>query len=301
MRFYYGHSIAIGKSVSIIFYIDVTGTDGELEIGRRSAFIGETTEKVAITALEEVTIGDKAYKKVAISVAPNALDAVVMLRYVRPDGLYGSTYEYKIKDYIDATIALTPDDVFTEEVINLVKAFNEYAKNANKVVYGEGNPEEITDVNETNFATDYDVQWSPNERNEQTGYIRLEKTFENISFVFDDTLKIKVNFAITGVSSEFKFYVNGKEVKSTITESGYHAVEAEVNSSELDNEITVTVTHISGAELTLRTSAVAVAKRMYMSNNATNDEKNLMKSIYKYNAAVEAYIASVEADDGAQA
>ncbi len=299
----YGHSIAIGKSVSIMFYLDITGNDGELEIGRRSAFIGETTEKIALSELEDVTIGDKTYKKVVIAVGPNAVDSLVMLRYVRPDGLYGSSYEYKVKDYIDATVELTPDEVFTEEIINLVKAFNEYAKNANKVVYGEGNPDKIpdTDVNESNFTSDYDVQWSSNEKNEQSGYIRLEKTFENISFSFGETLKIKVNFAITGVSSEFKFYVNGEEIKSYITENGYHAVEAEVNSCELDKEITVTVTHISGAELTLRTSAVAVAKRMYMSNNATDDEQNLMKSIYKYNAAVEAYLASLEADEDVEA
>lgn len=297
----YGHSIKISKSVSIIFYLDVTGNDGSLEIGRRSAFIGETTEKIALSELEEVTVGDKTYKKVAIAVAPNALDAVVMLRYVRPDGLYGSSYEYKVKDYIDATIGLTPDETFTEEVINLVKAFNEYAENANKVVYGEGTPDKIVDVNETNFTTDYDVQWSSNAKNEQSGYIRLEKTYENISFGFGETLKIKVNFAITGVSSDFKFYVNGEEVKSYITENGYHAVEAEINSCELDKEITVTVTHIGGAELALRTSAVAVAKRMYMSNNATDDEQNLMKAIYKYNAAVEAYLDSLEADENAEA
>ncbi len=300
----YGHSIALGKSVSIIFYLDVSGTEGELEIGRRSAFAGDTTVKIPVTELEEVTIEGTAYKKVALSVAPNATDAIVMLRYIRPDGFYGSTYEYKVSDYVNTVKGLTPDAVFTEEVINLVKAFEAYTNNVNKVAYGEGAPDEIEDseveveINGEKVAlpSDYDIRWEDNEINAQRNYIRLENTFENVSFSFGETLNIKVNFALTGVPSDFKFYANGKEVKGRINERGYYSVEAEVNAAELDKEITVTVVHRSGAELTFRTSAIAVAKNIFISESTTAEEKNLVKAIYKYHEAVEAFLAPANAE-----
>ncbi len=305
----YGYSISLGKSVNVIFYLDVTGTEGEIEIGRRSAFIGETTVKTPITELEQVTVGEKTYRKVAISVAPNATDSVVKIRYVRADGHYGSSYEYKIEDYIKYVAGLsTPDEVFTEEVINLVKAFDEYTKNVNKLVYGEGNPTEIEDSeleaeidgDKVLFPSDCDIRWEFIENNTQSTYIWLENTSENITFSFGEAMNIKVNFVPGTVPSEFKFYVNGEEVKAQLTENGLLAVEAEVNASELDKEITITAMHKSGFGISLKTSAVAVARNQWVSNNATDNEslmkKNLMRAIYKYNEAVEAFLASVEAE-----
>ena len=213
-----------------------------------------------------------------------------MIRYIRPDGFTGSEYVYKVQEYIDAVIAHEEDDVINAEVKALINTFNEYAKNINKVTRGEGTPAEITDVNDTNFVVQNSVSYNINAKNEQTGYIKLERTYDNLMFEFGEVLKFKVNFTLTGVSSDFKFYINGEEVKASITDTGYFCVETEINVCDFDKALEIKVTHAGGSELVLNTSALGVAKRMLMSNTSTADEKNLMKAIYKFYTAAVAYV-----------
>ena len=289
-----GHSISIGKNVTIIYYLDITGAEGELEIGRRSEFIGETTAKIKLSELKEVTVGEKTYKTISISVAPNAVDSIVKIRYVRADGTFGTSYEYKVQEYIDQVVQLEADEIegFTEDIIALVEAFDMYAKNVNKVLYDIGDSADIKieDVNETTFETDNEVIWDVNDIAYKTNYIDLVKTYENISFEFGETLKLKVNFVLGAVPSDFTIRINGEEVKGTLASDGYYRVETEIHAGELDKLIVITVAHKGGAELNLKTSALGFAKRMLMSTTSTDDEKNLMKAIYKYNEAIEAYL-----------
>lgn len=285
----YGHSISLGENVTVKFYFDVTGTEGAFEIGRRSAFIAETTTKVNITELEDVTVGDKTYKVVSVTVPAHAVDSVVIVRYVRPDGFAGSSYEYNVQEYITGVSAHAVDETFTQKIIDLVKAYDVFAKNVKKVVYSEGAPAKITDINEMNFNTNHAVSFSYNDKNVETGSIRIENTYENLSFDFGESLKIKLNFTLVGVSSDFKFYVNGEETTATyLTMSGRYCVEAEFDISNLDEEIIIKVTHENGSECLFNTSALACAKRMFMSNTSTDDEQNLMKAVYKLSVAVDA-------------
>ncbi len=292
----YGHSLVIGENISIVFYLDITGTEGQIEVGRRSEFINETTTKVNISELEDVTIDEKTYKKISVSVAPNAVNAVVTVRYIRPDGTEGSSYNYQTQKYIDEVIKDGVTGEFSQEVIDLVKAFDAYAKNVNKVIYNDGEPDDISGVDEITFESNYSVKYSYNQKNAETNYIRLEKTYENIYFNFTDAMVLKVNFTLTGVSSDFKFYVNGEEVKGVLTAAGYHCVEVVVKASDIDELIEIKVVHAGGSEFTLSTSALAFAKRKFMSSSATDAEKNLMKAIYMYNKAIVSFLAEDAAE-----
>lgn len=290
----YGYSLTIGEELKINIYLDIEeNADGTLQVGRRSEFIVGTVKGYKISEVTDETVDGKALKKVSVSIPAHATDFVVMVRYIKADGSYGSTYEYTADDYVKAVDAHVTDDVFTDEVKALVKAFGVYAENVNEVLHGDVAPDPITDITEKDFKDVGQVNWSENEKNISSKNITLEKTYENIRFAFEDVLKLKVSFTISGVSSDFKFYVNGEEVKPSVS-GKYYTVEAEIDASKLGENVEFKVTHTNGAELTLNVSALSYAKRTLMSNDATDAEKNLAKAIYKYSTAINAYLGSLE-------
>ena len=193
-------------------------------------------------------------------------------------------WRYSIQTYIDRTRETSSDPLLLA-VVNAMSNFGSLAQtyfhyNEANCAPVEGNPASVT----LEDLAPYEAK------------LTLGKaqgvTYAGSSLVLRSGTVIRHYFTVDeGEVTDYTFKIGSKVVTPTLTDDGWMIEIPDVYARYLDNMYTVTVTGSGGRVLTLKYSALSYAYKV-VQNNEDADLVTLVKAMYLYNRAAEAYFSS---------
>ena len=233
---------------------------------------------IALTAKQ---MNDKVTLKVF-----NGEDAVVPLyRHSNGEDVTETGYVYSVQDYIQKTLENPEAD---EKLKALVQAMSDYGSLAQ--VQFEYNLENLAEVKgDLNSVTAKTVAAYAPVVTEGTA---TGVTFKGPSLVLKTQTALRLYFELAeGEIGDYTFKVGTKTKTPTETADGWMIEIPNISAKDLDKVYTVKVTSGDGTVLTLKVSALSYVYNTL--NSETSDAKlvNLVKGVYLYNQAANAYFA----------
>ena len=233
---------------------------------------------IALTAKQ---MNDKVTLKVF-----NGEDAVVPLyRHSNGEDVTETGYVYSVQDYIQKTLENPEAD---EKLKALVQAMSDYGSLAQ--VQFEYNLENLAEVKgDLNSVTAETVAAYAPVVTEGTA---TGVTFKGPSLVLKTQTALRLYFELAeGEIGDYTFKVGTKTKTPTETADGWMIEIPNISAKDLDKVYTVKVTSGDGTVLTLKVSALSYVYNTL--NSETSDAKlvNLVKGVYLYNQAANAYFA----------
>ena len=110
-------------------------------------------------------------------------------------------------------------------------------------------------------------------------------SFYGASLVLRNKIAVRYYFTVTGDVNSYTFTVNGTEYEPVLKDNLYYIEVADINPQDLDDSITVMVNN------TLSVSYSPMNYIVRMSTKGSDNLKALMKALYNYHLAAEAYTA----------
>ena len=110
-------------------------------------------------------------------------------------------------------------------------------------------------------------------------------SFYGASLLFRNKIAVRYYFTVTGDVNSYTFTVNGTEYEPVLKDNLYYIEVADINPQDLDDSITVMVNN------TLSVSYSPMNYIVRMSTKGSDNLKALMKALYNYHLAAEAYTA----------
>ena len=114
-------------------------------------------------------------------------------------------------------------------------------------------------------------------------------SFYGASLVFESKIAVRMYFMADSLEG-YTFTTNGSSLTATQKEEGLYYIEiAGINPQELDAQVTVVVTDANGNELAVSYGPMNYIVRM--NEKGSDSLKALLKALYNYYLAAEAYSA----------
>ena len=211
--------------------------------------------------------------KVTLKVFNGADEVVPLYRHSNGEDVTETGYVYSVQDYIQKTLE-NPES--PEELKALVQAMSDYGSLA-QVQFGY-NLETLESV----------AKYAP----KVTEGAATGVTFKGPSLVLKTETALRLYFELAeGEIGDYTFKVGTKTKTPTETADGWMIEIPNISAKDLDKVYTVKVTSGDGTVLTLKVSALSYVYNTL--NSETSDAKlvNLVKGVYLYNQAANAYFA----------
>ncbi len=288
----YGNSLILGTDVRVVFYLDLDAEkiDGlSIEIGRETDFASGNTVKTPVSELKTLTTSGKKYYKAEFGVPGKDLSDIIKVRIVKADGTVGTEYTYSAKSYIDTIKNKETSIVYSAELKSLVRALDVYGNNASAVL------DMLPDISVN--VPDSEVDW--NKVPDATGNRSDDENIRLHSFSLElkSNIRLRVYFRFNSESmAQLDVRVNDEEVSVTETSlQNVWCVEYAVAAANLNDIFTISITS-GNSFLNFNISPLYYAK--FMCEKAESEEqKNLMKAIYKYWNEAEIYVKYTNSED----
>ena len=285
VEYFIGHSITLGGDIGVNFFLDKTAYDN---------LSGTKTVKFAVDG-EETTVfvpetaDDYGYKVTCDVVAARMAHKITATLYV--DGEAVDTDEYSVQQYAEKIYA-NPSEYSSEKPEQLkavAEALLHYGAMAQTVFAGSLNetPDHLADV--IMPAADFSgataeniaaaIKGSASDLNTAAAAFDAEFYTSSLIYLSRNTLRLYFTPASKTVGA-----LNGLDFSGNLSEYYYYVDVENIAAAELDNQQTFSV---NGTEFTF--SALDYAKAVVNSNNMSDTQKDLAKSLYLYNQAANAY------------
>ena len=290
----YGSSVSLKGDIALNFFLilpeELTGDTGAyvtLNDAKYPISEAKTRDVEGVGTLHQFTIALTAKQmndKVTLKVF-NGEDAVVPLyRHSNGEDVTETGYVYSVQDYIQKTLENPEAD---EKLKALVQAMSDYGSLAQ--VQFEYNLENLAEVKgDLNSVTAKTVAAYAPVVTEGTA---TGVTFKGPSLVLKTQTALRLYFELEeGVIGDYTFKVGTKTKTPTETAQGWMIEIPNISAKDLDKVYTVKVTSGAGTVLTLKVSALSY---VYNTLNSGESEtlKDLVKGVYLYNQAANAYFA----------
>ena len=284
VEYFIGHSITLGGDIGVNFFLDKTAYDN---------LSGTKTVKFAVDG-EETTVfvpetaEDNGYKVTCDVVAARMAHTITATLYV--DGEAVDTDDYSVQQYAEKIYAI-PSEYSSEkpdELKAVAEALLHYGAMAQTVFATslKETPDHLADVNIP--AADFSgataeniaaaIKGSASDLNTAAAF-DAEFYTSSLIYLSRNTLRLYFTPASKTVGA-----LNGLDFSGNLSEYYYFKDVENIPAAELDNQQSFIV---NGIEFTY--SALDYAKAVVNSNNMSDTQKNLAKSLYLYNQAANDY------------
>ena len=291
----YGSSVSLKGDIALNFFLilpeELTGDTGAyvtLNDAKYPISEAKTRDVDGVGTLHQFTIALTAKQmndKVTLKVF-NGEDAVVPLyRHSNGEDVTETGYVYSVQDYIQKTLENPEAD---EKLKALVQAMSDYGSLAQ--VQFEYNLENLAEVKgDLNSVTLESVaKYAP----VVTEGTATGVTFKGPSLVLKTQTALRLYFELAeGEIGDYTFKVGTKTKTPTETAQGWMIEIPNISAKDLDKVYTVKVTSGAGTVLTLKVSALSYVYNVLNNEASEADLVNLVKGVYLYNQAADAYFA----------
>ena len=280
-----GHSVTLGGDIGVNFYLNPAVIDN---------YSGTKTVKFTVDG-EETTVDvpataeDNGYKVTCDVVAAQMAHTITATLCV--DGEAVATDDYSVQQYAE-TVYANPaayDSKKSEQLKAVAEALLHYGAMAQTVFAGslKETPDHLADVNmpaaDFSGATADDIaaaiKGSASDLDAAAADFDAEFYTSSLIYLSRNTLRLYFTPASKTVGA-----LNGLDFSGNLSEYYYYVDVENIAAAELDNQQTFSV---NGTEFTF--SALDYAKAVVNSNNMSDTQKDLAKSLYLYNQAANAY------------
>ena len=291
----YGSSVSLKGDIALNFFLilpeeltDDTGAYVTLNDAKYPISEAKTRDVDGVGTLYQFTIALTAKQmndKVTLKVFTGEDAAVALYRHSNGEDVTETGYVYSVQDYIQKTLE-NPES--PEKLKALVQAMSDYGSLAQ--VQFEYNLENLAEVKGDldSVTLDSVAKYAP----KVTEGAATGVTFVGPSLVLKTETALRLYFELAeGEIGDYTFKVGTKMKTPTETADGWMIEIPNISAKDLDKVYTVKVTSGDGTVLTLKVSALSYVYNTL--NSETSDAKlvNLVKGVYLYNQAANAYFA----------
>jgi hypothetical protein len=287
----YGSSVSLKGNIALNFYLIVPDELKE----DSGAYVMLNDTKYMINEATTRTVGDYTLYQFTISLHAKQMSDPVTLKVFTGDDevvtLYTHTtgenvtetgYVYTVRDYI----AKTKESSTDEKLIALVNAMSDYGALAQiQFNYNTENVPEIqADLSAVTAETLADYEAKVTEGT-ATGM-----SFKGTSLLLQSETVIRFYFNLDeGEIGDYTFKLGSKKVTPEESDDGWYIEIKNVAAKDLDKVYTVTVSSGAGKIVTVKGSALSYVQKVLSTDGAPEKLVNLVKGIYLYNQAANAY------------
>lgn len=291
----YGSSVSLKGDIALNFFLilpeELTDNEGAyvmLNDAKYPISEAKTRDVDGVGTLYQFTIALTAKQmndKVTLKVFNGADEVVPLYRHSNGEDVTETGYVYSVQDYIQKTLE-NPES--PEKLKALVQAMSDYGSLA-QVQFGY-NLENLAEVKGDldSVTLDSVAKYAP----KVTEGAATGVTFKGPSLVLKTETALRLYFELAeGEIGDYTFKVGTKTKTPTETADGWMIEIPNISAKDLDKVYTVKVTSGDGTVLTLKVSALSYVYNTL--NSETSDAKlvNLVKGVYLYNQAANAYFA----------
>ena len=283
----YGHSISLEGDIGVNFYMELSD---ELLASDTAEMVftvpnGSKTETQTLPVWvgNEVSIGGKTYYKFKCSVSAKDMASTITAQLVDGESK-GKEYTYSVKDYADYLLSHTLGNAEYEKAAPLVKAMLNYGAYA----------QAYFDTDWTAANTGYEDTNIAAVTAEEIGaaYDKTKTTLPSNVIFEGATLSLKsetsLSLYFSGLPTDIEFTCDRKTVEKSTSGDYVIARIRGIKAEELGNSFIVKFS-INDENGSVTYSPMTYCYNVL--NGGSNDEKlqNVVKALYKYNKAAEAY------------
>ncbi|MDE6520899.1 MAG: hypothetical protein K2K91_10685 [Ruminococcus sp.] len=272
-----GHSISLDGNIGVNFYMELD----ESVIENKEAYMQFTlpngdTQNVNIGEAKTETVDEKQYYVFSCNVAPKEITDIITAQIITSDSRKGTVYEYSVMEYIDYIFTDINNDgeyTYDEKTRNLVGAMMFYGEMARKYfnpVASEPSSDSGLDKLTAETLKKFEKQIS--------GELPDGITYYGSSLLLESNTTVRHYFKVaegTDVREyDFSAYKNGY----------YYTDIPNISASNLGTPQTTKI-----GDYIMSYSPMSYAYDVLNSDTASDNLKNLVKVLYLYNQAAEAY------------
>lgn len=275
------HSLSLTGNIGVNFYYalsDEVLSDSEAKV---EFVLEDTTVSYLIKDARSRTMNGQKYKFFSMEATSVQMPSDINAKVVLSNGECIFEETYSVKKYCDATLAESESETNLTSLMKALLIYGGYAQiqfkhNEDNLAYKDLVSHDVSDVSADVF-TPYTMETSGSEEG---------LTYNYSTLALDSLTTINHYFTIGEAHTigdyEFKM---GDEALTPIKRGSRYCVQiSDIASNKLDEAYTVTV---GGFDITY--SAFSYAERVMSGTSEVDDLTNLMRAMYKYNQAANAY------------
>lgn len=260
-----GHSISLDGNIGVNFYMELD----ESVVKDENAYMQFTLpngniQAVNVSQAKKSEVNGKQYYVFPCKVATKEMQDKITAQMITSDG-EGTVYEYSVKEYADYITSHSND--YYDDTINLVESMMNYGNSA-KAYFRKEDTTDISDVTANNLVA----------------FVKKlgEELPDGITY-YGSSLLLESN---TTVRHYFKVKEDMKDEHTfTGQKNGYCYTDITgISAANLGTPQTTTI-----GEWSISYSPMSYAYDVLNSDTASDNLKNLVKALYLYNQAAEAY------------
>lgn len=261
-----GHSISLDGNIGVNFYMELDKS----VIDDENAYMqftlpNDKTSTVKVSEADKKTVDGKEYYVFSCKVAPKEIYDIITAQIITSDGIKGKLYEYSVKEYADYITSHSND--YYDDTINLVRAMMNYGNSA-KAYFSNSETDDISEVTADNLK---------NFEKQISGTLPEGIEYYGSSLLLESETTVRHYFKAKEGTDVSKYDFKEKN-------SYYYTDIPNISAGQLG---TAKVTTIGNWSISY--SPMSYAYDVLNSNTASDNLKNLIKALYLYNQAAEAY------------
>ena len=283
-----GYTTSLNGNIALNFYLELSdeaAADKNAIMKFTLPGSNHTAEEVKLADAKTQKMDGKTYYVFSAGVAAKDMTSPIKAQFVKSDGTKSEEWTYTIKQYCDY-IRNNPDK-YDAESVALVENMLNYGGNAQ--IYAGYRTDDLAnaDVDLALPEVTLDASFNPVQSGSCEGL-----TYKGSSAMLTTTTGIRHYFAFDGSAEDYTFAANGEELNVETDKSGNSYVLIDnIKAKDLRKPFKLTVTDAEGNQFTLSYSVYTNIKQV-VEGEYPDATKDLMRSMYGYGEAAQAYFAS---------
>ena len=287
----YGCSVSLKGSIGLNFFL----IPSETLLADENAYVMLNDVKLLLSEASPRTVGNDTLYQFNISLHAKQMNDAVTLRVYDGEGnpvaLYRHSnnenitengYSYSVMDYIEKTREISND----AKLLALVNAMSDYGSLAQaQFHYNEDDRAPVTGDLDSVTAETLAPYESVKTLGAATGV-----SYYGTSLLLQSETVLRVYFTLDeGEIGDYSFKLGKKTLKPVESDGMWYVDVAKVSAKDLDKVYTLTVSGADGVIVTVKTCALSYAYGVLNGGSKSDTLIDLVKGLYLYNQAANAY------------
>ncbi|MCM1315831.1 MAG: terpene cyclase/mutase family protein [Muribaculaceae bacterium] len=263
-----GATLSLGGNIGVNFHMELDNS----VVNDKNAYMQFTllsgnTTKVMVKDSQKKNENGRTYYVFTCEVAAKEINDDITAQMIFGDGTASEKYSYSVKEYSDSIL----NGNYTDETKTLVKKMLDYSKYA-KAYFSGGNLTITSEINAVTADTlsDYTMK--------STGTLSKGITYYGSSLLLESKTTVRHYFKVAEGTDVSEYNFSGNK-------GNYYYIDiTDISADKLDVDCD---TKIGGYTVTY--SPMSYAYAVLSSENASDSLKNVVRALYLYNQAANAY------------